>query len=236
MLRLSKSSFFLVILLALSALSFTPRGMGAPESIQPFYADPAYLSEGKVFRFADQKNEGNYEYIWRKTEQDGSDWILISRPFDNEFKPKGEMQEKLHSKGADLLAMNFHMNGQKIETNVEKSSSMKWALKELKKVSWQVGFSGDGGEETLRSDRLYHGFDKARELEGEMRQVIKFTDYFVVKGMEDGEEKEEMFYQYVYFAQGLGMIEFERNEGGKWTDHFVMDKVMSLSEWEALQK
>lgn len=235
MLRISRSIIFLVLLFSASAFGFTPRNMGTPESIQPFYGDPSYFSVGKVFRFADQKNEGNNMYIWKKTEKEGSDWVLTTRRFDNDFNQMGEMQEILNDKGAQLLTLSFNNDGQKVETNVQKNTSMKWALKEMKKISWQVGYAGATGEETLRSDRLYHGFNKARDLEGKTRQVIKFTDYFLVKRTVDGEEEQVTSYEYVYLADGLGMIEFERNESGKWTDHFVMDQIMSLEEWETLK-
>ena len=222
-------------MLLISACSSTPP-QDKTINLKSFFFPYENFFKPKIYKYVDKDNPDNIQYWFMETSVVTTDTILTTKAYNESLNQIELIREKTNSIGSTML--EFTMINDTIVTNSKATEIdvYHWHQPKDKKITWSVTYESQYGVESLSKTREFISSMSNKEFESNSYKTVKFKDTFKHSIKNKDWSDLYSFYQYSYYCQGLGMIEYERFlPDGKVIDYYL-DKVLTEEEWNTLNK
>lgn len=191
--------------------------------------------ETKVYKYIDRNNPKHIEY-WKVTTDPKINKIL-TESFTTDLRLYNIFEEVLTNDGAELiLYTDFEKNndGQNLPVigKIVDNDVYKWNGTDKYKYS-VIYNSSIYGQQQFTKKRAKINFDNII-INLKNYSTLKFMDEYTVESMENKESYE--FYQLTYYANGIGMVKYQRYLPNETTIELELHQILSEKEFNNLMK
>jgi len=199
------------------------------ENLNDFYYPFYKKTETRVYKYVDQKDPTKTEY-WKITSSPETN-ELKTVSYDYEFNSYNIFNEKITKNGAECIGysdieMKENKEKREIKGKVLDKDVFKWNGD--KKYSYSIKSGNKYGLFIFKKTREELGLSNIT-VNGIKHKTIKFKDNYMILDLD--QNVKQVFYQYSYYAKGIGMIKYERKIPVQ-KDPVVLELLEILSEQE----
>jgi len=205
----------------------------AQENFKEYYYQIGTKKEVKVYKYIDQNNTAHIEY-WKVTTNPKTNNIL-TESYTTDFRLYNIFEEELTTYGAEIIRyVDFEKNsdGQNVPmigTIVDKDV-YKW--NDTNKYKYSVKYKSlNYGNEKFIKERTKNSF-QVINVNGIEYATLKFMDEYEVKSLEKNQNYQ--FYQFTYYAKGLGMVKYQRYLPNGKTIELELNEILTEKEFDKL--
>jgi len=177
-------------------------------NLKDYYYQFSDKTETKVYKYVDKKDSENIEY-----------WKIILNPktkvintisYDSSFNIYNTFDEVITENGAELIRYtdfeeNIFGNKTEVKAEIVEKDVFKWNGE--KQYSYSVKYRNKYGRFEFKKKRVALGFEK-KSVRGKQYETIKFKGIYSIYAID--QDDKYGFYQYSFYAKGIGMIKYER--------------------------
>ncbi len=225
---MTKNILFLTFLFFASSSS-------AQTDYKEYYFQIGAEKEVKVYKYIDKNDSDKTEY-WRVT-ADPEAQTLRTESYNSDFRLYNIFEEVFKPHGAELSRyVDFFKNNR--GENVE----AKGAISDNDVYKWQDETTYQYSVEYKHPMYGYEKFTKSRTKQKVQSITVNGTDYPALKFLDEYEirslETNQFinFYQYAYYAKGVGMVKYERHLPNGTTVELELAGILTDKAFEKLME
>ena len=226
--------FFLPVILLL--LVNLPTAYAQDLSLKAYFFPYASLFEAKVYQYMNEDDPNDIIYQFTQTHIHQGDTLFTLRNYDTYFQELESKVQRISTAGVYLQKYSLYIAGQGISSKVIQEEVYKWKASKTTPFKWAVRYSSPYGEESFRKMRQAIKKTKPRSFQQKKYPTIQFRDDFrhSIKHRKGATTND--FFQYSYYAQGLGLIAYDRTLSSGKKLRYRLTKIMDLNSWQTLLK
>ena len=201
------------------------------DSAKDYYFQLSDLNKGVIFKYECKSDSSKTEY-WKLTSNIKKN-ILITEAYSSDFKKYEFFVEAFNSNGAKVTKfISYHWNKvgemEVIKNNLKQTDVFKWEKDKTYCYSSEY-IDKDYGKVSFSKCRTFVQEDTLTIL-GKKYPALKFKGVYKTKIPEDNYNDE--YYQYSYYAKGLGLVKMEKHYSSGKTTVLELTEVISNKDWK----
>lgn len=204
--------------------------------LKAYFFPYSSLFEAKVYQYANEDDPNDIVYQFTQTHIHQGDTLLTLRNYDLYFQELETKVQRISTAGVYLQTYSLYIAGRGISSNVIQEEVYKWEASETTPFKWAVRYSSPYGEESFRKMRQALQTAKPRAFQQKKYPTVQFRDDFRHSVKHNKGATTNDFFQYSYYAKGLGLIAYDRTLASGKKLRYRLTKIMDLNSWKALQK
>lgn len=204
------------------------------QDMSQFYYPVNDLEDPKAYKYIDSETGDVAYYLYLYTIVASSDTFLITESYSPEFVKQDYRKERITGQGAELVSYVLYSDGEEIRAEVLEFFVFPWNLNEGTHSSWKVQYELKGDLVQLwKVGNLYTDDKVLNEFNGKTYEGIEFTEYFIIRNMDD--ERTIIFYNVSTYYEGLGLMELSRYEpNGEEVFSNEVSEILTEMEWREI--
>ncbi|MGH1435617.1 MAG: hypothetical protein ACRBG0_14310 [Lewinella sp.] len=172
------------------------------QTYKGYYYSSFDADRPRIYEYSCKADPTRTQY-WRMTSDHNS---LITEAYDANFTQFELIKEAFNHEGSVLVSyINFDDKGDRLHRDIQKTDIYKW--KKDGPYEYAIEYENNGERVFFLKEREYIGVAKVNVL-GADYDCLKFKGTYKFGLV--GEPAEYEYYQYSYYAKGLGMVKYER--------------------------
>lgn len=202
------------------------------KNLMKYYYPINQKSEVRIFKYINPSNNDLTEY-W-KTTTNPTQRTILTESYDSKFQLYNTFEEKVNLKEANLINYIEYEGKQvvkEIKAKIRKDEVYKSAKTES--YNYAVEYTNKYGRFVFEKKRQFKGFMKI-EIQGRKYRTAKFKDEYIINSIDQNDKYE--FNQNAYYAEGIGMVKYERFIPTGETRVLELEKILTEKEFEKLKK
>ena len=221
--------------ITLLILIFIISSCSAQENFKDYYYQIGTKKEIKVYKYVDKNNPKNIEY-WKVTTNPKTNKIL-TESFTTDYRLYNIFEEELKNDGAEIIRyadFEINKNGKniRIDGTIIDKDVYKWT--DNNKYIYSVKYTSPKyGNEQFIKERTKSKFENIN-VSGEEYSVLKFKDEYKIKSLEN--DQNYKFYQFTYYAKGIGMVKYKRYHPDGTTIVLELTEILTDKEFDDLKE
>lgn len=224
--------FVSTVLLLLASL---PAAHAQDLPLRAYFFPYASLFEAKVYQYVNEDNPNDIVYQFTQTHVHEGDTLLTLQNYDRYFQELETKVQHIHPTGVYLQQYSLYIAGRGISSRVIQEDVYKWESHDSMSFKWAVRYSSPYGEESFRKMRQVLHQAQPRSFQQKKYPTIQFRDDFRHSVKHHQGATTNDFFQYSYYAKGLGLIAYDRTLASGKKLRYRLTKIMDLNSWKALQ-
>lgn len=222
--------FTLLFFLVCSTASSSNEGT----NLKPYYFPYDEFHTPKIYKYVDQNNPDNIQYWLMEMRIVGSDTILVTKAYNAELKQIELFRERINSEGTTMIEFTMMDESKVTRTKPVDTEVYLWQQSKDDPITWSATYQSEYGEEQLAKTREFVSTTDSRVFKNTNHKTIKFKDTFTHSVKNSDWSDAYDYYQYSFYCQGLGMIEYERFLPNGNVIHYYLDKVLTEEQWNVM--
>ena len=146
------------------------------------------------------------------------------------------MTQRIHPTGVSLTKYSLYVAGDNINSRILQAQIYQWQQAPNEPIKWTVRYASVYGDEGFRKMRQVISTLAPYRFQKKMYPVVQFKDDFRHSVKRKAGVKTTDFHQYSSYAQGLGLVAYDRTLPSGKKLRYRLEKIMDLATWEVLQK
>lgn len=203
-------------------------------NLKAYYFPYEDLFEPKFYKFQDLEDPENIQYWQLETKVIQDDTVMLTLPYDNNFRQFEIFIEKFDAEGASVHSFTMLGEDENIITQPNEKTIILWDLPKEKEITWSVEYESQFGFQEFMKSRELIGKAKPRSFDGKLHPTVKFKDSYQFYNSTVGESYE--YHQNSYYSKGVGLVEYEREFPDRTRMHFKLIEIFSEQEWNKLKE
>ncbi|WP_299277210.1 hypothetical protein [uncultured Psychroserpens sp.] len=201
------------------------------DSTKAYYFQLSDLSTSIIFKYECKSDTSKTEY-WKLTSNTKKN-TLITEAYSNDLKKYEFFVEEFNSDGSKVLKfISYHWNKigeiEVIKNNLKEVDVFKWKKDQTYCYSSEY-IDGTYGKVSFSKCRTFLK-EEVLTILGKDYPVLKFKGVYKTKI--PGANYDDEYYQYSYYAQGLGLVKMEKNYPNGKTTVLELTEIISNDDWE----
>lgn len=207
-----------------------------PLELKTYFFPYSTLFKAKVYKYINEDNPNDVVYQFTQSHIAHGDTILVLKRYNELFQELETMTQVISDTGVSLKHYSLYIAGEDITSNVLQSQVYQWQQAQDTPIKWKVSYQSPYGEEGFGKKRQVIQAPTPYRFHNVAYATMEFKDDFrhSVKGRKGLQTTN--FYQYSQYAQGLGLVAYDRVLASGKKLRYRLDKIMNLKSWEALKK
>lgn len=207
-------------------------------SIKKYYFPYATFNKPMVYQYADRKDSTSTTYWVFQTVADKGDTVMVTMIYDANFKPNIVYKNILSKDGSSLYEMKINRGDSlgMVKCEIKDKQVFGWKIKPNDKliVSFNIGKSVDEKSENIVTERSFEPNKQMVDYNGKEYECLVTKDVILINRTTINRTISEEQQRTSYFAEGIGLIQFEtfKPEGGSTL--FSLRRIMTLEEWSKM--
>lgn len=190
-------------------------------NLRSYYFKVSDFKDSKVYTYVDRNDDENIQNIRLRYEIIDNDTLFYSETLDDFSRPKEVFVEKVDtnaSKMIDYFLVNYNSTEKATKelSEIYKREVFSFEASNYPLI-WKLKVTTDGQPIIFEKKRTYLNEVTTLTILGKKTKCLVFKDEYKLEDAITGSINN--FYQYTYYASGLGMVRFERI----FQDGFVFD-------------
>lgn len=225
--------FFLLFALLYSSTVFSQT---QPLELKTYFFPYPTLFKAKVYQYINEDNPNDVVYQFTQSHIAHGDTLLVLKRYNKFFQELETMTQVISDTGVSLKHYSLYIAGEDISSQVLQSQVYQWQQAKDEPIKWNVAYQSPYGEEGFRKERQVIPAPASYRFRNVAHATMQFKDDFrhSVKGRKGMQTTD--FHQYSQYAQGLGLVAYDRTLASGKKLRYRLNKIMNLKSWEALKK
>ncbi len=204
------------------------------DDLKEFYFPIEMLKEPKVYKYTNLFNSKEVLYWHMKTSNWNGNYILTTTVYDQNFTLIEIFKEEINANGSEIEEYDLFIDSKKIKTELINRTVFKWNQKNNSSINWSIQYNDTSGKNQISKTRTFDGTRTSKIYNKQEYLAIKFKDDFIFSQLNGASEDKYQYYQYSYYAKGLGMIEYVRYFPEGDLVHFKLNNILTEDKWITL--
>ena len=225
----------LIVLLMIASLN----ACGKKETyIKKYYFPYARFITPQIYQYVDRKDTNLMMYWYFNTTVEKGDTILTTCIFDAKFRPANIYQNTISATGCSLKEMLINLGDSTAMTKcqVKEKDVFNWQIKPKEKlvVSFSISNSDGSESENVITERSFDPKKQYVDFNGKEYECIVAKDLVLLNHIKTNRTLSEEQNRTSYFAEGIGLIEFETLNANGSSTYFVLKRIINKEEWNKM--
>lgn len=230
-----KSTFYIIAFIGLSILFSCGSKAEKNASIRKFYFPYQDLFTPQVYKYRDLNNPEKIQYWHIKSKISHGDTIMTTTTYNENFDVIEIFKEIIKPTGPEILSYTM-INDLKItNTKAEAKEIYYWQQPFEQEITWSIIYRSRFGKEKLEKRRKLVGTNENKTFQNKSYPCAKFKDDYTQSATKDDWSDQYTFYQYSYYAEGIGLIEYKRFFDNGSEINYVLENIFTEEEWKELR-
>lgn len=215
--------------------------------IKKYYFPYANFIQPKVYQYEERKDTNAIMYWQFTTTVEGADTVLTTYIYNSKFKLSNIYQNIISAEGCTLTEMLVNMPARldssgggdstaMVKYAVKENEVFQWKVKPNQKLALAVAISNQDGSESeeVVTERSFEPKKEVKKFNGKEYECILAKDVTMFNHIRTNRTIGEEQQRNSYFAEGIGLIEFETFNHTGTSTYFTLKKIMTDEEWKKM--
>lgn len=208
-----------------------------PQNLRNYYFPYATFMKPQIYKFINEDNPSNVFYLHMQTGVIDKDTMMMTTAYVDDLKPTEVFVEKMLPEKIVLeeyTFLNLYGQAEPVTTNPTARDVYVYNTSKSKTIEWSVDYNSKYGAERIGKKRNLDESGIQRKVQGEVVNVAKFKEVYDFPMQTDGNIEQSSFDQYSYYAEGIGLVEYERTLASGEKSHFILDEIITEDKWNKM--
>jgi hypothetical protein len=202
------------------------------KNLMKYYYPINQESEIKIYKYINPEDKESTEY-W-KTTTNPIQKTILTESFDSKFNLYNTFEEKINEDKAELLKYIEYEGEQMIKEIIATvKKNQVYSSSKSEPYNYAVEYTNKYGKFTFEKKRQFVNFEEI-EIQGKKYETAKFKDEYFINAID---QKEKFgFNQNTFYAEGVGMVKYERFITNDETKILELSKILTENEFKEIKK